>query len=261
MKTKYLLMVAALSLLMAACSNSDDLTAGKAKELLNDKIEELGENKFVMNFKTGYFELNNNASRYRLRQLAANELITYSVQQVKDTLIEKSWYSTYQKPIVAYFVSVELTKKGQKLITKAPEGKDEFDFTNPNREKEYPESNVPEVDFSDDETDGSSNASSKYEDSSSSKVEINPANGPYALAKKKETTQDNIVLLGKIFVKKVCYIQVDKEDKTAQAITVLELEDVTPFGRIYEDMYNGDKRKGKAMFKYYADKGWASVNL
>lgn len=152
-----------------SCCKDDTLTARKAKKLAQKELARTHSDTYYYPLTVGYYECNDNDTRYKLRQLAANEVITYSCERVKQTIqVRKSrrvlrsyyYYSYYDTEyyydydtIDTYFVTVDLTEKGKKLaIDSLPEPdktKDELELRldfKPDLSK-YPEFNVDSIEF------------------------------------------------------------------------------------------------------------------
>ncbi len=63
----------------------------------------------VTTLKVGYYEENDAAMRYKLRQLAANEMLTYSAEQINEYIPASYWNRAKTKEHV--FITVSLTEK------------------------------------------------------------------------------------------------------------------------------------------------------
>lgn len=165
-----LMFCAACLFVVSSCCNGDSaLTARKAKKLVNKEMERLHATDGIARIDVGYYECNSDEARYKLRQLAANELITYKcdrIQQIKQVRksrkVRRNYYgynyydTEYYNgtdTVYSYFVNVELTDKCKKMVIDSlPEpGKtsDEQDL-NPDFEPQldkYPEYKVDSVEF------------------------------------------------------------------------------------------------------------------
>lgn len=121
-----------------SCSDSpDELSANKAEKLVKKEMKRLNQLEQGITIKTGYFECNDADVRYKYRQLAANDLITYKCDKVeKPERVRKSrivrrnygWYSYNDTEYywvnemqTTYFVTIALTEKGQKLVMEEKE--------------------------------------------------------------------------------------------------------------------------------------------
>ena len=61
-----------------SCSDSNDsLSSSTAKSLVKDELKRQHELVGAFSIRVGYFECNDDVTRYQYKQLAANELITY----------------------------------------------------------------------------------------------------------------------------------------------------------------------------------------
>ncbi len=168
MKRILILTAAALVVLLAtSCGDmgGNTLSTGKATRLLQKELTRTGADMLNYSLQLGYFECNNDETRYAYRCLAANELITYNCDVVKKTGTTTRyrnvtyWGYTYREPyyvdtlIDTYFITVELTEKGQKLLADTNftvEPSDDIKDLNldkKTKKTKYPESEVAFVEF------------------------------------------------------------------------------------------------------------------
>lgn len=287
-----LLSVMALS--MVSCSDSpDSLSDGRARRVLNKEMERTHVDQNYVALKTGFFECNENLVRYRYRQLAANELITYKcakvkkVESVKKTRrVKRNYYyysyfdteTYYTKDTVdTYFITVQLTEKGKAFVVDSlPEpdpSEDDEDVSLANKKlaeefdsTKFPESKVPLVEFPEDRL---SNDVVSEEEIIRAEADI-PDDMPddgyvigkndlseYEMAKSQEKITLVNVKAYKINVLKVRNIALSNTGvPTAKGEAVLEADDVTPFGRILSRVLEKERHTVDVEFVFYQDKGW-----
>ena len=251
-----------------SCGNKE-FTSGRAEDAIED-LPFFQDSANVVTLKTGYYEENDAPMRLKLRQLAANEMLTYSAEQINEYIPAGYW--TREKTIPHVFVTVALTEKGKKFIVTEPiKDKDAEELKNKNKEEKYPEAGVAEAEQiplrnpvagspapeSNDTAEGNYNESSS---SGSSSYSSSDEPSPYKLAKDKEKTDTYNMLSCKLKVYKVknlvCNEESMKESK-ASCDAITEIKDATPFGRILGGVKNGDRHMNKGIqFIYYVDKGW-----
>lgn len=250
-----------------SCGNDKEFTTGRAE----DAIEELPmfqDSANVVGLKVGYYEENDADKRYKLRQLAANEMLTYSAEQINEYIPATYWSRAKTKPHI--LVNVALTEKGKKYIVTEPiKDKDGKELENKNKDQTFPESNVsweeqiplrnPQPVESNDVQSNSRSSNSNNSHSSSS--------GPsakeltlYEKAQEKIHAESHYMLAYKLKVYKVknliCTEESMKQGK-ASCDAILEVKDSTPFGRILSSVHKGDRKPYKNIeFFYYIDKGW-----
>lgn len=94
-----------------SCGNNKEFTSGRAEDAIED-LPMFQDSANVTTLKVGYYEENDAAVRYKLRQLAANEMLTYSAEQINEYIPASYWNRAKTKEHV--FITVSLTEKGKK---------------------------------------------------------------------------------------------------------------------------------------------------
>ena len=165
---KFMFTIMAFTAIIAftSCSDSNDsLSSSTAKSLVKDELKRQHELVGAFSIRVGYFECNDDVTRYQYKQLAANELITYKCDIVKKKvrvqkerkLTDTNWwgekyeYTDYywtDEEVKTYFMTVTLTEKGKKLIyvEEPAELSDDEKDLKPDMvfdRSKFPESNVP----------------------------------------------------------------------------------------------------------------------
>lgn len=272
-----------LGLATSCCKSDHQLTSSKAKKLVKKELARLHGDVSYTNLLVGYYECNDSEYRFQLRQLAANDLITYSCERVKkEERVRKSrqvqrnyYYYSYtdteyyydNDTIDTYFVTVALTEKGKKyLIDSLPEpdkNKDylelKYDFV-PNYSK-YPEFKVDTFEFADEkrtfDTVYSDTEMADEADFDAPDEDFSGAGSAYEMAKAKEKVDAVLVEAYSVKVVKVRNIRQNPVAMTCTAEAVMECSKATPFGRIMLDVYEGSRYLHEDVsFTYYNDKGW-----
>ena len=91
-----------------SCGNNKEFTSGRAEDAIED-LPMFQDSANVTTLKVGYYEENDAAVRYKLRQLAANEMLTYSAEQINEYIPASYWNRAKTKEHV--FITVSLTEK------------------------------------------------------------------------------------------------------------------------------------------------------
>ena len=264
MKKNFAILVAFVAALcMISCDEgSESLSASTAKKVLKKEATRLNETEKALGVRIGYFECNDNDDRYQLRQLAANELITYKCEKIKK-VIEGYWRND---TIDTYFVTTALTEKGQKLVAEEKEiepTEDEKDVKNDEDFdwSQFPEASVdyqefPEVEKPVEEVIADEPEDGVYDDYDYDSDEPQKEPSAYDKAKAKESFE--YVQLKAFAINIVKARNIEKTgDFTAVCEFVMEYEDVTPVGRILGKVHDGERfLLNDIHFKYYQDKGW-----
>ena len=300
--TTLLIAVCAVAMMgLTGCCNDHPLKGDRAKRLVKKEMARNYENEQSTTLTVGYYECNDADARYRLRQLAANELITYSCDRVKkNETVRKSrrvqkviyGYSYYDtqyyydtEEVTTYFVNVALTEKGKKLVVEdrevqpTPEEKELRKDFEPDLSK-YPEAEVNYDEFStgaaptaedvvlNDEVDldeGEEDHNFEDEFQPDEPMVDGEVDGydAYAAAKSKEKIETVRVKTFDLKVVKVRNIRQNNSGvPTATAEVLVEASNVTPFGRILNKVYDGQRDlMDEAEFAYFQDKGWRLVDL
>lgn len=303
-KTTTVLLIAVCAVAMmglSGCYRDHPLKGDRAKRLVKKEMARTFENEQSTTLAVGYYECNDDDARYKLRQLAANELVTYSCDRVQRTQnvrksrrVQKviygySYYDTQYyydtEEVTTYFVNVALTEKGKKLLFEqldavpTPEEKELRNDFEPDL-SQYPEAAVDYDEFS-------SGAAPAAEDAVlSDEVDIDEGEedhnfedefqpdepmvdgevdgyDAYAAAKSKEKIETVRVKTFDLKVVKVRNIRQNNSGvPTATAEVLLEASNVTPFGRILNKVYDGQRElMDEVSFAYFQDKGWRLVDL
>jgi len=292
-KISSFLLVLVTALCLVACSDSpDSLGKSTAKKIFKKEMTRLHKLDGSAVIQTGYYECNDDDARYKLRQLAANEIVTYKCDVVKKKeRVKKTrrvqagyWYRYWTtesyyvtEEVDRYFVTVALTDKGRALIYEEPEIEPDEDAKDMNLDEEldlskYPEFNVnPEefpvpgadTDYAEVEQEvagdsvGEVDSVAVAEDAVEAAPEpVDPNMSEYDKAKAKENYEVVTLKAYSIDIIKARNVRKDG-DFTAQAEIVMEYENVTPVGRIMLSVYEGQRfLSGTLHYVYYEDKGW-----
>ncbi len=288
MKKQLLFTLALLvvTLCLGACSSSsrNELPASTIKDLASEQLKLKGKDAKYRTIKTGYYELNDNEDRYTLRKLAAAGMITYKCDRIKSFGYVKNGYNwwtgkTLYKKVNKnyYFVDVQLTKDGQRcVVDELPEIDEPIDKDLLQPEPEYyPEFDVPKEEvFPEDivaeEKPAETNAAEENVVEEKPVTKEQPASDtqqqeatepvvektPLELAREKEHSTEHYVLCFRTEVIKVRNIELHPTTGRAEAEYIVEIYDVTPFGRIYDLVIDDMRDSDKVELKYYEDKGW-----
>lgn len=221
---------------------------------------------------TGYYELNSEEARLKLRKMQAAGLINYKVEYFEEEV--RGYYWNTKKG--HYVVSVSLTEEGKKYQISEEEYNKlqeemiqslyDKDLKNDLEEKEYPEdkvgpeviSNMPQKTKS---VDNGNVKENKTVASSSSSYSSNDNTQMSAYDKVKAKFVENkvYVKLYKVEVVKArkikCTPDMMKEGR-GYAEVITEYVDVTPFGRILSNVKEGNRLVEKVELDYYEDEGW-----
>ena len=290
-KLSSLLLILVAALCLTACSDSpDSLGASKAKKLFKKEMARTHRLEGFANVRTGYYECNDNEDRYKLRQLAANDIVTYKCDVVKKTervrkkrRVQAGYYYRYwttesyyvNEEVDTYFVTVELTEKGRALLYEPQEAEPDEDTKELKLDQEidlskYPEYKVEAEEFSKPAAQAEAPAVvetpdtvAAYEESEEAFQPDEPATeavdskaSAYDKAKAKEKYEDVMLKafeLDVIKARNVC----KTSDNTAKAQILMEYEDVTPVGRVMMGVYDGQRFVSPTLhYTYFEDKGW-----
>ncbi len=288
MKTKHFfisLSLAIFSCAMFSSCNNGELTASDVEK----EVERVGAPLFKMqvkSLKTGYYELNDEAARYKLRKLAAAGMITYSAQNIIET--KKSYWGDRKYDHV--FVEVALTEEGQKYVVSAEEYEkrkaevEEFYKKLQNEEvidkNAFPEAQVAEEENVPVLDETLKKAPAQEEEEAAPAVEEEAVGEIAETAPKKESQAAasksayekacDKVHSEEVWVETVQWELSDVENikctqemleqGVAKATAVFECVKSTPFGRILEGDYEGETERNKIDFELYAD-GWKTKEM
>jgi hypothetical protein len=254
---------------MISCSESSEtLSTSTAEKAVAKEAKRTHEFEKAFEVPVGYFECNDNDVRYKLRQLAANELITYKCEKVLKVVERRYWNND---TITTYFVTTALTEKGQKLVAEEKEVEPTDDDAELNLDEEFdwskfPEASVeykefPEVEEPEEEVIAAEPDDGVYDDydyDSDESAEPQKEPSAYEKAKAKESCENVKLNAFEISIVKARNIE-KTGDFTAKCEFVLEYDDVTPVGRIFGEVYDGKRFLLEDVhFQYYEDKGWVA---
>lgn len=280
-----LIICCGIVLCFASCSDSrESISDSTAKKLFKKEMKRLNKMEQTFSIQTGYYECNDNDTRYKLRQLAANDIITYKCDIVKKQervqktrRVQAGYFYRYwttesyyvNEEIDTYFVTVALTEKGQKLVSEEKEiepSDDEKDMKN-DMEIDYskfPETNVDIVEFPSAAA-GEPVAAEEEDPGCDPEIDTpeaaagNGGTSDYDKAKAKESIDFVTLVAYEISIVKARNVE-KTGDNTARAEIVVEYADVTPVGRIFMGVYEGQRFLAPGIsYKFYEDKGWQLV--
>ncbi len=283
------LSIVLLAVISAMCfvscgGGADDFSKSTAKKLFKKEAVRLHQLEGNATVTTGYYECNDGEIRYKLRQLAANDIVTYSceivkkMQRVKKTRrVQAGYYYRYwttesywtNEEVNTYFVKVALTENGNKLVIEEKEIEPNEDTKELKEDMEidlskYPESSVKRKEFPSDEVEedyAEVEAEMEEHDEEAEMqpdepVQVNGKQSAYDKAKAKEKTEDVRLKAYDINIVKARNVQ-KTGDYTGAAEILLEYENVTPVGRIVRGVYDGQRFVMKGVgYTYFEDKGW-----
>ena len=282
-----------VALCMVSCSDSpDSLSASKAESLVKKELKRQNGLEGAAHITVGYFECNDDATRYIYRQLAANGLVNYSCEKIMKPervwktrqVLRNSYWGSYtttegywaNEEVPTYFVTVTLTDKGQKLVYEAKD----IEPTDDEKElrldyeidlSKYPEAAVDYVEFPETveevkETvaveeeveepyyeEVTDYAETEEADNSNART---PQKTAYEIAKEKENYENVMLKAYELDIVKARNVM-KTGDFSATAEVVFEYDDVTPVGRILLNVYEGQRfLMSNVSYKFYQDKGW-----
>lgn len=260
---KVIFAVLALAGFVSCSGGPDQLSKKEIKGLLSEKIEQEWAHQRYSEVTTGYYEENDADERYELRKLAAAGVITYKMEKfkVKETVREYYWWSYEDKVVTKthYFVETALTDLGRKLsVDEIPVYSPKDKYLEEPEDRSYPEDTVsrqeekmPKEESGVDKT--QSNVSAK---GSQDQVKDAPKKQKtdYEKAQEREYEEEYIVKSCRFKVMDVRDIIL--KDGTATASAVVDIVDVTPFGRILSRLAEGSHLMVSVDLVYYQDKGW-----
>ena len=282
--------------LISCGESSDTLSTSTAKKVFEKESTRLNRLEGTAQIPTGYFECNDDDVRFKLRQLAANGIVNYSCEKVeKIEKVRKSrrvqrggyfysyWDTEYyyaNETVETYFVSVTLTEKGKELVIEEKEiepTEDEAELKNDEDFdwNQFPEASVDYQEFQQEvmmknqeltkepepEVDSIAVIDEDYTDEEQPAEEVKetkPTKELSAYEKAKAKEEVEMVTLKAYGLNIVKARNIEKTgDYTATCEFVLEYENVTPVGRIYHSVHDGQRFLVENItFKYLLDKGW-----
>lgn len=282
-RISFVLLALVAAVCFVACGDSPDrLEPSRAKKLVKKELARLHQNQGAATVAVGYYECNSNEDRYKLRQLAANDIVSYSceivkkMERVKKTRrVQAGYYYRYwttesywaNEEVNTFFVKVALTEKGKKLVCEEEEvdpSEDEKELKGKEIDtSKFPEFNVEEIEFpklakaeeapeaTEGDEDGVMDDEMYAEEDAAAQNQ-----SAYDKAKAKETIE-NVEL--KAYEQKVVKARNVRtlENGAGTASVVMEFVNVTPVGRICQERYDGQRYAVDDInFVYYEDKGW-----
>ncbi len=274
-----LLSLALFAVALVGC-NSDsrsEISAGTIKSLVEEQMAQEGADADYGTVKTGYYELNDNKSRYELRKLAAAGVITYNCERIEGYSNVRNgydwWTGRYSYKKVKkyfYFVNVELTSDGRKcVVDQLPELDVEVDEDMIQPEiGYYPEFDVPETEVFPEDVKPEANVEAEAEPEAAvdaepetvveaePEVKVEKDKTPLEIAREKEKSEIYDVLLYRVRVVKARNILLSPIEGAADAEIITEIYDVTPFGRVMNKVIDGVRDCDDVSLRYYEDKGW-----
>ncbi len=271
------LFAALCGIVFTSCGGNETgvLTTADVESAVEKELFPLMDYYTTETFKVGYYQENDSDDRYKLRQLAAAGVITYKAECVIEN--RRSYWGN--RKVEHIFVTVALTKAGQKLTVSDQELEEwkaeiakrqaDQDMQNADAGKSYPEYAVMEEEdmpVIDDQPVEPKPEQETAPASQDSRAAATPAATPaapeyqtaYEKALEKVSTSLVNVKLYKVDIYKVRNILCTPamlEQGKAQAEVIMEIVDVTPFGRILGGVLEGDKRRERVDFIKYTD-GW-----
>lgn len=291
MKTFFKTLALIACICAVACSEEEGrLPKSTVKNLVT---EELRKDNILNQYETinvGYYEENNRETRLKLRKLAAAGMITYDVERFRTSARVKDGYTfdydsyTFEdnyKTVTRYrhFVNVALTNDGMKyVVSQIPKYKEPQDpYLAPLAEKEYPEDAVKSKEVFDENGKGvftlveeeepkekAEKKDKKKEDSKPTKKQNTSDDqenkSDLQKAKERENKVEKYVKTQSLKVTDVRNILI-RDDVDATAEVVVDTYNVSPFGRIYDKVQNGEHRVYKLTLLKYEDKGWVVTKM
>lgn len=254
--------------LMLASCGGDALSKSSAKSALEDQLVMFQDSSQVVRLVTGYYEENDEDSRFALKKLAAAGVIDYKVDLIIET--RQGWYTRQYNH---YFVTVNLTEEGKKYIVSDPVTEIvDKDMEVEVKEVAYPEDSVAPGDDLNSITpaveaeleipsdiDNSSSSSLSSRSSSSSGTSVSAAASDYEKALAKVHSEEYYLLSHNNKIVKIQKIYCPEEQEKqglASCVYIYEHSDVTPFGRILNGVTEGDRVKSAAKFVKFIGSGW-----
>lgn len=287
-KLSFVLLALVAAVCFVSCGDSPDrLEPSRAKKLAKKELLRTHGNESSATVSVGYYECNDNDDRLKLRQLAANDIVSYSceivkkMERVKKTRrVQAGYYYRYwttesywvDEEVNTFFVKVALTEKGQKLVFEEKEAEPSEDEKDLKKDKEidlskFPEFTVEETEFpqlakkaeqaevTEGDEDGVMDDEMYAEEDAAAQNQ-----SAYDKAKAKETIEKVELKAFELKVVKAINVRT-LENGTGKATILMEYTDVTPVGRIMLDRYNGQRFTIDDLnFAYYEDKGWRWIS-
>lgn len=287
MKRILIFLVAALTILLCACSGDDSvLSESSAKKAIGNEPA-FAKDFATKTFATGYYEIEEDYAN-KLAQLAAAGMITYNVDTFTKQVMKRNygfWGSNYYMvEETHYFATVALTEEGNKYVVEHPTilRKDVASDFLPNQD--YSEA-VPDymnasyngstAVVAEDacaveeetaiETTMAEAAASEavVEETEAPAAPANP-NAAYDAAKARENKVDHQMLLGHNEIVKVKEVRCS-EDMAKEGVGKCKLlytfKDKTPFGYVLGAPKEGYINVAEISFVYYQDMGWVADNM
>lgn len=259
-------LVGICGVMLASCG-SDSMSKGNAEGALEDQLVMFQDSSQVVGLNTGYYELDDADERFQLKKLAAAGMIDYKVELIVET--RTGWYAGQYDH---YFVTVNLTEEGKKYIVSKPVTEIiDKDMVVKESDESYPEDNVaPGDDLS---NTGSAAQTNVTSETPAEEDVMDPETYPtatatadmseYEAAQAKQHVERHMFLshMNKIVkIQKIFCPEEMMKNGQASCEYIYEYSDVTPFGRILNDVKEGTRMKESATFVHYEDLGWTLQN-
>lgn len=253
MKVKVLMAIFCMGLFMlSSCGSSNgELTKSQAESALKEGKLLFVDNSWeqVTSLTVGYYQLEKADQRKMLENLASAGVITYSVVKVPERVKRGGGWNRPVEYVNVdrYFVSVQLTKDGQKLVVADPvtEAIDK-DMVEKLRDK-YAQAEAP--------------AGNAQDQASASGVSSEDGNekSDFQRAKERENAETVHVSTHKnklIKVRDILCTEDMLKKGEATCNYIYEYDKVTPFGYFIKGFVEGTRKSGRASFTKYVDSGW-----
>lgn len=269
MKKSLLVLGMALSaVVLTSCGgnkrNNTQITEDAVKQAV-ERLSDFQKGKYNVPVEIGYYELNNENARYKLRQLASNGMIAYNAEQINE-------YDANNQLIAEHvFVNVEVTAEGKKYLLEKSYIDSlncDVDMLNRFASETYPMDDVAKKEIIPVRNplyvtkDGSEDLTEDQPKEISDVAQASPT--LYQTAKSKETVEDVFFLAMSKSIYKIENVVCDElmqKQGNAQADVIIEQTEVTPFGRIVGNFTKGEKERVHLTLKYFIERGWDVENV
>ncbi len=269
MKKSLLVLGMALSaMVLTSCGGNKKSNSDISEDAVKQAVTHLSDfqkGKYNVSIQIGYYELNDEDARYKLRQLASNGVIAYNAEQINE-------YDANNQLIAEHvFVNVDVTAEGKKYILEKSYIDSlncDVDMLNRFSSETYPMDDVTKKEIIPVRNplyvtkDGSEEITEEQPKELSDYAQASPT--LYQTAKAKETKEDVIFLAMTKSIYKIENVVCDelmKKQGNANADVIVEQTEVTPFGRIIGDYTKGEKERVHLTLKYYIERGWDVENV
>lgn len=267
MKKLIIASVALSVLLLASCGGKKKSSSVISEDDIKTAVEKLSDfqpGKYNVIVAVGYYELNNETARYKLRQLASNGVISYNAEQINE-------YDESNQLVAEHvFVNVSITDEGKKYVVKKSHIDSlncDADMLNRFANEKYPMDSVSkkEVIPVRNPLYVEENNPEELQEDQNTFIDDVAQNTPtlYQAALAKSNPKDVVFIAMQKTVYKIENVVCDElmqKQGNAQADVIVENTEVTPFGRIVGDYVKGEKERVHFTFKYYIERGWDIEN-